>query len=158
MSKPLGISGTIAGKPVQQPLPGAAVQDADAKPETRKPSMDGIPWRGGVTIMSGPASAATSSDEAGQSTSEDSGPRADPDAGSSEDAEPSSDDGNGSEYVRKSLKELLVCYRDSDCGPGYKCEPFSCAKACSVYTDRQTVMSSSLPSNLHCVLLMAQKA
>ena len=101
--------------------------------------------------MSGPASAARS-DEAGQSTAADSAGRADPDEGSSdEDAEPSSDDGNGSEYVRKSLKELLVCYRDSDCGPGYKCEPFSCAKACSVYTDRQTVRGS-LTFNLCCIL------
>mmetsp|Transcript_9556 Transcript_9556/g.27356 ORF Transcript_9556/g.27356 Transcript_9556/m.27356 type:complete len:1201 (+) Transcript_9556:257-3859(+) len=51
----------------------------------------------------------------------------------------SSDQGNGEPYRRKTLKELLTCYRDSDCGTGYECEPFTCVKACSVYTQRQVV-------------------
>eukprot|EP00951_Prasinocladus_malaysianus_P042566 scaffold518055_cov29-Prasinocladus_malaysianus.AAC.1 len=54
----------------------------------------------------------------------------------------SSDDGNGESYETKSLKELLVCYRDSDCGSGYECEPFTCTKACAVYTNGQTVRAN----------------
>jgi len=61
------------------------------------------------------------------------------DSRSDDDEEASSDDGNGKSYQRKTLRELLTCYRDSDCGSGYECDPFECSKACSVFTKGQRV-------------------
>lgn len=101
------------------------------------PPLDSVPiassrYTGGVRIMADnsepTASDTTDSESSGTQVSEDVNK-----------PPPSSDDGNGSEYERKSLKELLTCYRDTDCGPGFTCEPFTCTKACSVYTNRQRV-------------------
>jgi hypothetical protein len=68
----------------------------------------------------------------------------------SDDEEASSDDGNGASYKRKTLRELLVCYRDSDCGSGYECEPFTCSKACAVYTNGQRVSAAHNPPSFIC--------
>jgi len=121
------MSGLSSGHGHSQPGSGPSTNESGkSKPMANASGVpDARDSRGGVTIMAG--------------SSDDSGSLSRRASAASEAPEPSSDNGNGEEYVRKSLKELLVCYGDSDCGPGYECEPFTCSKACKIYTNRQMV-------------------